>query len=79
MDVDGVETASVAGFDEVFEPTETGDAAAVGDCGGAERGLAGEGLHVLLVGGGGVVGGQVGLASVIGFVGSRVGLLATWV
>ena len=72
MDVDGVEMAPVAGFDEVFEPAETRRAATVGDCWGAERGLAGEGLHVFLVGGGGVVGGEVGLAFVVGFIGSRV-------
>lgn len=71
MHVDEVESAAVAGVEEVGHIVETRCAAAVGDGGGGELGFAGKGLHVSFIDGGGVGGLEVGLAGVVGFVGGE--------
>ena len=71
MHVDEIKGAAVAGVEEVTEPGKPRGAAAVGDGRSGELGLAGKGLHVSFVDGGSVGGGQVGLASVVGFIGGE--------
>lgn len=62
MNVDKIYFALAgAGIEEGLQPCEPGAAAAVGDGGGADERLSGEGVHVLLVAGCGVGGGNVGL------------------
>ena len=70
VDVDGVEAAARAGFDEVLQPRETRGAAAVGDGRRAEGRFARKRLHVRFVGGGGPLRREVRLAGVVGLVGS---------
>ena len=73
VDVDEVEGATCAGFDESFEVCEAGRAAAVCYGWGAELYFAVIRLHVFLVNGDGVGDGEVGLAGVVGLVGSEQG------
>ncbi len=71
VDIDEIEGAACAGFDESFEVGEAGGAAAVGYGWGAELYFAVIRLHVFLVNGDGVGDGEVGLAGVVGLVGSE--------
>lgn len=71
VDVDEVEGAACAGFDESFEVGEAGGAAAVCYGWGAELYFAVIWLQIFLVNGDGVGDGEVGLAGVVGLVGSE--------
>ena len=73
MDVDEGECAGSAVGSESIEIGEAGGTAAIGDGGGAERSLAGEGLEIFLVDGGSGGGGEVGLACVVRFIGAEEG------
>ena len=73
VDVNEVERAACAGFDESFEVCKAGGAAAICYSWGAELYFAVIWLHILLVNGDGVGDGEVGLTGVVGLVGSEQG------
>lgn len=71
MDVDHVEMAAAALFDERTQEVQTRRSSAVGDGWGGELGLALELVHVFLIYLSGLSGAEVGLAAVVGFVGGE--------
>ena len=71
MNVDYVEMASAATIDEITQECETGLSSTVGDSWGCKLSLALELVHVLLVYLGGLLGREVGLASVVRLVGTK--------
>ena len=68
MNIDEVEAAVCACFEEGLEIVETCCAAAVGDCWRAELDFAVEGLEVLFVDCDGICDFEVGLAGIVGLV-----------
>lgn len=71
VDVDHVEMAAVALVEERAQEVEARRSSAVGDGRGGELGLALKLVHVFLVYLSGILGAEVGLAGVVGFVGSE--------
>ena len=68
--IDDIEVAVCALGDELLQEAKARVTTAVGDGGGGKGDLASEGLDVGFVDRGGLGGGDVGLAGVVGFIGA---------